>query len=41
MVREIIQEDYEGLMKLYMQLHDNPFPEKDNKMEFVFKCHGS
>lgn len=29
MVREITDQDYEGLMKLYMQLHDNPFAEKD------------
>lgn len=32
MVREITEKDYEGLMKLYMQLHDNPYPEKDNEM---------
>ena len=30
MIREIINSDFEGLMKLYMQLHDNPFPEKDD-----------
>lgn len=30
MIREIVHSDFEGLMKLYMQLHDNPFPEKDN-----------
>ncbi len=28
MIREIQETDYEGLMKLYMQLHDNPMPEK-------------
>lgn len=33
MVREITDQDYDGLMKLYMQLHDNPFPEKDEAME--------
>ncbi len=32
MIREIIESDYVGLMKLYMQLHNNPFPEKDNSM---------
>ena len=32
MIREITENDYEGLMKLYMQLHDNAFPEKDSKM---------
>ena len=28
MVREITQNDYKALMKLYMQLHDNPMPEQ-------------
>lgn len=28
MIREIVREDFEGLMKLYMQLHDNSMPEK-------------
>lgn len=28
MIREIVNEDFEGLMTLYMQLHDNPMPEK-------------
>lgn len=32
MIREIMESDYVGLMKLYMQLHNNPFPEKDNSM---------
>ncbi len=32
MIREIVESDYVGLMKLYMQLHDNPFPERDNSM---------
>lgn len=32
MIREINENDYDGLMKLYMQLHDNPFPTKDEKM---------
>lgn len=27
MIREITKDDYQGLMKLYMQLHDNPMPE--------------
>ncbi len=27
MIREITPQDFEGLMHLYMQLHDNPFPE--------------
>lgn len=33
MIREIMENDYEGLMKLYTQLHDNPFLEKDSSME--------
>lgn len=32
MIREVMDSDYVGLMKLYMQLHNNPFPEKDNAM---------
>lgn len=27
MIREIIQDDLQGLLQLYMQLHDNPMPE--------------
>lgn len=32
MIREITTNDYEGLMRLYTQLHNNPFPEKDVAM---------
>lgn len=32
MVREIIKEDFEGLMKLYTQLHNNPFPQKTQEL---------
>ena len=28
MIREITRDDFDGLMKLYTQLHDNPMPEK-------------
>ncbi|MCM1387401.1 MAG: GNAT family N-acetyltransferase [Bacillus sp. (in: Bacteria)] len=28
MIREITDQDFDGLMKLYMQLHDNPMPER-------------
>lgn len=28
MIREITDKDYNGLMTLYMQLHDNPMPEE-------------
>ena len=32
MIREIIPQDLDGLMTLYTQLHDNPFPEKTEKL---------
>lgn len=32
MIREINHQDFEGLMTLYMQLHDNPMPEKTNEI---------
>ncbi len=32
MIREITEQDFEGLMQLYMQLHDNPFPEKSEEI---------
>ncbi len=28
MIREIVKEDFNGLMELYMQMDDNPMPEK-------------
>lgn len=28
MIREITESDFDGLMELYMQLHDNPMPDK-------------
>lgn len=31
-VREITNSDFDGLMSLYMQLHDNPFPKKTPKL---------
>lgn len=37
MIREITENDFDGLMKLYMELHDNPFPEKDEKVMAVWK----
>lgn len=30
MIREIVPTDFDGLMTLYMQLHNNPFPEKSD-----------
>lgn len=32
MIREITENDFDGLMTLYMQLHDNPFPEKNEEI---------
>lgn len=31
-IREITEKDFDGLMTLYMQLHDNPFPEKSEEI---------
>ena len=28
MIREIVKNDLDGLLRLYMQLHNNPMPEK-------------
>ncbi len=28
MIREILKDDLDGLLRLYMQLHNNPMPEK-------------
>ena len=32
MIREIVENDFDNLLKLYMQLHDNPFPDKDDRV---------
>ena len=32
MIREIAENDFDGLLSLYMQLPDNPFPDKDNRI---------
>jgi ribosomal protein S18 acetylase RimI-like enzyme len=37
MIREITAADFDGLMRLYMQLHDNPFPEKDERVMSVWQ----
>lgn len=37
MIREISEKDFDGLLRLYMQLHDNPFPEKDDRVLSVWK----
>lgn len=37
MIREVKDTDFEGLMELYMQLHDNPMPEKSHEMMDLWK----
>ena len=37
MIREISEKDYKGLMTLYMQLHDNPMPEKTAELQALWK----
>ncbi len=32
MIREISEGDFDGLLSLYMQLHDDPFPDKDERV---------
>lgn len=36
MIREIANRDFDGLMRLYMQLHDNPFPEKSERVMAIW-----
>ena len=36
-IREITDNDFDGLMKLYMELHDNPFPERDDRVMAVWE----
>ena len=36
-VREVKNEDFDGLMRLYMELHDNPFPEKDSRVMSIWE----
>lgn len=37
MIREIEERDYEGLMTLYMQLHDNPMPEQTEEIRALWR----
>lgn len=37
MIREINDSDFDGLMRLYMELHDNPFPEKDERITAIWE----
>lgn len=32
MIREIVESDFDNLLELYMQLHNNPFPDKNDKV---------
>jgi len=36
MIREAVKTDLEGLLTLYMQLHDNPFPEIDERVSGIW-----
>ena len=37
MIREIKDSDFDGLMELYMQLHDNPMPDKTSEIMELWK----
>ena len=37
MIREITKNDLDGLLRLYMQLHDDPFPEKTDELSALWK----
>ena len=36
-IREVTEDDLTGLLKLYMQLHDNPTPEMDSDLKGLWK----
>ena len=36
MIREIVKSDFDELFRLYMQLHDNPFPDKDDRIMAIW-----
>ena len=38
MIREIKSTDFDGLMKLYMQLHDNPMLNKTQEVMELWEC---
>lgn len=37
MIREINANDFDGMMKLYTELHNNPIPEKDERVLSIWK----
>lgn len=36
MIREVTDSDFDALLKLYMQLHNNPFPVKDEQVKSIW-----
>lgn len=36
MIREAVKDDLNGLLTLYMQLHDNPFPDIDDRINSIW-----
>ena len=36
MIRETVHSDLAGLLRLYMHLHDNPFPELDSRVQEIW-----
>ena len=36
MIREIVESNFEELFRLYMQLHNNPFPDKNDKITAIW-----
>lgn len=37
MIREVSDNDLDGLLRLYMQLHDNPFPENKGRVSEIWQ----
>lgn len=37
MIKEITANDFDGLLTLYMQLHDNPFPDKNERVVGIWR----
>ena len=37
MIREISENDLDGLLRLYTQLHGNPYPDKDGRVKSVWE----
>ncbi len=41
MIREILKDDLDGLLRLYMQLHNNPMPEKTVELLQIYYRFGT